>query len=188
MKKINRHLMDTKDMEADDYFKSGPKTMPVFPPSISVSRLSKHSRKNVDDENSLLKHVVRSEKYYKESVVDMDYTLTCQTFVQDFQRWEGRVVEINDDTFVAQLIDSKNVRMPRLARIKKSLINREDWDMFFHVGFEFEWLFKEVITNGTFSRKNEIRFTPVTRYLPEEVDDFVRRSMNEFSYMLKNDD
>ena len=78
--------------------------------------------------------------------------------------------------------------MPRLAKIKKSLINKDDWEMFFHEGFEFEWVFKEVMTNGTFSRKNEIRFTPVTRYLPEEIEEMVEKSMSEFSYMLKTDD
>ena len=78
--------------------------------------------------------------------------------------------------------------MPRIAKIKKTLVNKADWNTFFQEGFEFEWLFKEVVTNGTFCRKNEIRFTPVTRYLPDEVEEFVKMSMSEFSYMLKKDD
>ncbi|MBO5630670.1 MAG: hypothetical protein J5965_16520 [Aeriscardovia sp.] len=153
-----------------------------------VSRYVKPSKRAEDEENSLVKRLEKNERFARETELDWAKVYTRQTYVQKSQIWEGRVLEIHEETFVARLTDCKGVRMPRLAKIKKSLINRDDWEMFFQEGFEFEWVFKDVVTNGTFSRKNEIRFTPVTRYLPDEVEEFVRRSMSEFSYMLKNDD
>ncbi len=153
-----------------------------------VHRIVKPTKRSDVVENSQVTREGREERYARITEVDWEKVYSRQSYVQHFQKWEGRVVEIYEDSFVARLIDSRGIRMPREAKIKKALVNRDDWDMFFQEGFEFEWVFKEVVTNGTFSRKNEIRFTPVTRYLPDEVEEFVRKSMDEFSYMLKDDD
>lgn len=187
MKKQKWYLVDTTNKNTNNEEESGVRPMPELA-TPRANRFSIPSKKTEDEENSLLKHAGRNEKYSKESVVDWDNAVTRQTFVQHYERWEGRVVEIHEDTFVARLTDSKGERMPRIVKIKKTLVNKADWNTFFQEGFEFEWLFKEVVTNGTFCRKNEIRFTPVTRYLPDEVEEFVKMSMSEFSYMLKKDD
>lgn len=187
MKNKKWYWVDTTNKSCDQENESGIIPMPELPKTRESWRF-KHTIPNEDDDNSLMKRVGRQEKYAVESIVDWDNTCSKQSYVQHYQRWEGRVVEIYQDTFLARLTDSKGQRMPRVAKIKKTLINKNDWEVFFHEGFEFEWVFKEVITNGTFSRKNEIRFTPVTRYMPDEIEEFVKKSMNEFSYMLKEDD
>lgn len=157
-------------------------------PEPRFSRFSKPKNNDEEENNSLLKRIGDGERYARETEIDRGKTSTSYSYVKQFQRWEGRVVEIHEDTFVARLTDITGERMPRLAEIQKRLVNKGDWDVFFNEGFEFEWLFKEVITNGSFSRKNEIRFAPITRYLPDEIEELVRKSMNDFSYMLKGDD
>lgn len=185
MKKKKWCRIESTNMSVDRNEETDVKPMP----EMAAPRVTRYIKKNgVKEENSLVKRLESNERFAQETELDWDRVYTRQTYVQKSQIWEGRVVEIHEETFVAKLTDCKGARMPRLAKIKKSLINRDDWEMFFQEGFEFEWVFKDVVTNGTFSRKNEIRFTPVTRYLPDEVEEFVRRSMGEFSYMLKNDD
>lgn len=179
------HLMESTNRKDEMDESSGVKGMPDIPAFAKVLKSTKYDS---DEDNSALIRRTSDEQNVKESMMNWEKTYSRQTYVRKYQKWEGTIVEIHRETFVAQLTDSRGERMPRLAKIKKSLINKDDWEMFFHEGFEFEWVFKEVITNGTFSRKNEIRFTPVTRYLPDEIDDMVKRSMSEFSYMLKTDD
>lgn len=179
------HLMESTNRKDEMDESSGVKGMPDIPAFAKVLKSTKYDS---DEDNSALIRRTSDEQNVKESMLNWEKTYSRQTYVRKYQKWEGTIVEIHSETFVAQLTDSRGERMPRLAKIKKSLINKDDWEMFFHEGFEFEWVFKEVITNGTFSRKNEIRFTPVTCYLPDEIDDMVKRSMSEFSYMLKTDD
>jgi hypothetical protein len=190
MKKQKWKYRDTFKISENNELETGIIPMPEMHEITSphVTRIVKPKKRIIDEDNSLLIHEGSRERFAKESELDWDRVDAKNTYVHRFQKWEGCVVEVLEDTFVARLTDGSGKRLPRLAEIKKTLVNRGDWDTFFHEGFEFEWLFKEVITNGTFSRKNEIRFTPVTHYLPEEIEDFVRKSMNDFSYMLKNDD
>jgi hypothetical protein len=187
MKQYKWYRIDSSNKTADRVGESEIRPMPV----MSVTRVHrgvKPAKRRDFYENSQISRIGREERYARGSEVDWERVSSRQFYVKHFQKWEGKVVEIYEDTFVARLTDSKGVRMPRVAKIKKSLVNRDDWEMFFQKGFEFEWVFKEVVTNGTFSRKNEIRFTPITRYLPDEIDELVKRSMDEFSYMLKNND
>lgn len=187
MKKQKWYWIDSFNRTDSHEGETDIRPMPEMPVP-RVHRIANPTKRRDTDDNSQVTREGREERYARITEVDWERVYSRQSYVQHFQKWEGRVIEIYEDTFVARLTDSSGVRMPREAKIKKSLVNREDWDMFFQKGFEFEWIFKEVVTNGTFSRKNEIRFTPVTRYLPDEIEEFVRKSMVEFSYMLKDDD
>lgn len=187
MKKPKWHWEDTSNRSDALGLETAISPMPELPETRAAICFKPEKREDEGD-NSLMKRILQDHGPAEESVVDWERDYSRHSFVQHFQRWEGLVLAVYQDTFLARLTDSKGLRMPRVARIKKTLINKNDWEVFFQEGFEFEWVFKEVITNGTFSRKNEIRFTPITRYLPEEVDDFVKKSMSEFSYMLKKDD
>lgn len=187
MKQYKWYTIDSSNKTADRVGESEIRPMPEM--SVTrVHRVVKPDKRRDTYENSQVSRVGREERYASGSEVDWERVSSRQFYVKHFQKWEGKVIDIYEDTFVARLTDSKGVRMPREAKISKSLVNRDDWEMFFQKGFEFEWVFKEVVTNGTFSRKNEIRFTPITRYLPDEIDELVKRSMDEFSYMLKNND
>lgn len=110
------------------------------------------------------------------------------SFVEYSKTWEGTVLDIYEKTFAARLDDKEGKRKSRIVEMKKNLINRQDWEVFFNKGFEFEWLFQRVNNNGTVRNRNQIRFTPIAHLMPNEIDERVEREMVLFSYLFEKDD
>lgn len=108
--------------------------------------------------------------------------------VQSVRIWKGNIISIDEDQFSARLVEVSGAYKPRVVSIKKSVVNRLDWDEFFHIGHEFDWVFRDVWKNGGLTKDNEIRFTPTPRYSLFEVEKHVKEKMDRFSYMMSDDD
>jgi hypothetical protein len=93
-----------------------------------------------------------------------------------------------EESFKAVLSERTGNHKRRIVEVKKSVINSKDWDQFFHVGFEFEWVFQKANYDGTIKNRNEIRFSPTVNYLKSEIDRMVEQEMKRFAYLFGEND
>ena len=189
------HFMPNWDLSFDqidleDELESSVK--PVFVDEKSERRKLENKRvKFTEEDNSLYSdYWKKKERLERETHIHIEQPLQQSqiSFVESSRIWNGRVMAIHDTTFTARLVEQSGKLKTRVVEMEKRLVNRNDWDAFFTEGFEFEWVFQRVNTGGTISKRKEIRFTPIPRYLESEVQEMVSREMEAFSYLFSDDD
>lgn len=143
-----------------------------------------------DDISSYRDNEKRTQRLRNETNLHIEHVETKSriSYVESYRVWEGTVMAVHEETFTARLEEQTGKRKARMVEIEKRLVNKRDWDQFFKAGFEFEWVFQRVNTNGTIKNRKEIRFTPIPNYLPNEIDELVKREMDTFSYLFEDDD
>lgn len=143
-----------------------------------------------DDNISLYKDFERLNERMKEESRIQENRLSLNhfiSFVEESRIWNGVVLGVQDNTFTAHLEEQDGECKSRIVEIKKTKINKDDWDAFFKEGFEFEWVFQKVNIKGTVRKRDEIRFTPITLYRQDEVSEMVNQALEDFSYMFKEE-
>ena len=148
-------------------------------------------QKLIEKDNSLYSdYWKKKERLEKETHlhIELPSQQSQISFVESCRIWNGRVMAIHETTFTARLVEQSGKLKTRVVEMEKRLVNRNDWDVFFTEGFEFEWVFQRVNKGGTISKRKEIRFTPVPRYLESEVQEMVNREMEAFSYLFSDND
>lgn len=141
-----------------------------------------------DNTLSLIKRLSDVEKEQKETRIFQSKYAVVALKTSSIRVWKGSILSIDTDSFNARLVETTGSYKPRIVTIKKSVVNKLDWDDFFHVGHEFDWVFKDVWKNGGRTTSNEIRFSPTPRFLNFEVERYVNDKLKRFSYMMTDDD
>ena len=141
-----------------------------------------------DNTLSLIKRLSDVEKEKKETRIFQSKYAIAAIQTSSIRVWKGSILSIDADSFSARLVETTGSYKPRLVSIKKSVVNRLDWDDFFHIGHEFDWVFKDVWRNGGRTTDNVIRFSPTPRFFNYEVEKYVNDKMKRFSYMMTDDD
>lgn len=137
---------------------------------------------------SLVKRLSDVENEQKETRVFPSKYAISSIHTSSIRVWKGSILSIDADSFSARLVEATGSYKPRVVSIKKTVVNRLDWADFFHIGHEFDWVFKDVWRNGGRTTDNEIRFSPTPRFFDYEVEKYVNDKMKRFSYMMTNDD
>ena len=85
-----------------------------------------------DNTLSLIKRLGDLEKEQQETrIIQSKYAISA-TRSSSIRVWKGSILSIDSDSFCARLEDESGFYKPRLVSIKKTVINRLDWDDFFH--------------------------------------------------------
>ena len=177
-------VLEGRKVKEETWLSESPQNM------FSDVKPSQQNRVNKSEQNTLYKDEEMLKKRVKrETVILKQETYgSYVSFVEQSSIWDGTVVEILEESFRAVLSERTGTHKRRIVEVKKSKINSKDWNRFFHVGFEFEWVFQKANYNGTIKNRNEIRFSPTVNYLKSEIDRMVEQEMKRFAYLFDEND